>query len=136
MPSFIEKFDVLRGSVLNQPPAIALWQSLFLRPPVVSRLARFARSPWLACQAHTFGVRAVWQRFASHTALSASLLAPSMLALARCSLRGLARFARSHSLATLAPSRGCRLVFAPWVFAHATAPNAFSYYCPGTLITL
>ena len=47
------------------------------------RACRAARLSKLACKARSFGIRAVRRRFACPTALSAFLLAPNMLALAR-----------------------------------------------------
>ena len=68
-------------------------------------LARFARSRALGHIPQPVAVGPPWQHSASLGALSRSLLAT-------CGLAGLARFARSRGLATLTPSRGCRLVCA------------------------
>ena len=65
-------------------------------------LARFARSRALGHIPQPVAVGPPWQRSASLGALSRSLSAP-------CGLAERARFALSRGLATLAPSRGCRL---------------------------
>ena len=84
-----------------EPPTISdfPWEVAFFCP---MGLARFARSRALGHISQPVAVGPPWQRFASLGALSRSLIAT-------CGLAGLARFARSRGLATLAPSRGCRL---------------------------